>query len=347
MSAAEDAPRRGPRWGLYAPFLLLGVIAAAWSGGWWWAADKASQTVDVWLAREAARGRTYACGERTVGGYPFRIEIDCRNPTARWRGGDGETAASAPRFLAVAQVYDPKRVIGELTGPVAIASPDGRKADLSFSTAQSSVAVDGRRFERGSLVIKTPRLVTAEGEIGAAQNFEAHLRRSPDGASGAYDLAMGLDGAVSPWLDLLPAGQGPASLELQVSGTGVGELEPGPMTDRLRAFATGGGQLKVAVARISRGDIAAQAKGDLTLDDKGRANGELSITARGVDDIVRAMAGGGEDEGGMSSLLGLGAKMLGKPDTLDDRPATRYRLKIDRGRVMLGPVRLTRLPPAF
>ena len=345
--SAGDAPRRGMRWGLYGPFIALGVIAAAWSAGWFWAANKASETVNVWLAREAARGRTYACGERTVGGYPFRIEIDCANPTARWRNADGETAASAPRFLAVAQVYDPKRVIGELTGPVAISEPGGQTADLSFSLAQASVAVDGRRFERGSLVIKTPRLVTGDTEIGAAQNFEAHLRRAPDGAAGSYDLAMGLDGVASPFLEMLPAGQGPASLELQVSGTGVGELEPGPMAERLRAFAAGGGQLKVAVARISRGDVAAQAKGDLTLDDKGRANGELTITARGVDDLVRAMAGGGEDDGGMSSLLGLGAKMLGKPDTLDDKPATRYRLKIDRGRVMLGPVRLTRLPPAF
>ena len=344
---AADAPRPRPvGWRIFGPALLLIAAAAAWSGFWFYAAAKAEEAVDVFLKREAARGRVYACGERAMRGYPFRIELDCGNVTARLPGEGGETLASAPRFVALAQVYDPMRLIGELTGPVAITAADGTRADLSFSLAQASAHIDGRRMDRGSLAVAAPRLLVDQQEVAAAKAFEAHLRRTPDGQAGAWDLAASVDGADSPYLALLPAGEGPVAAELQIEARGVGELEPGPLSERLRAFAANGGEVKVAVARLTRGDLAAQAKGDLALDPQGRMDGRLDVTARGIDEIVRSLTGGEEGDG-VSALFGLGAKMLGKPAELDGRPASTYRVKFDKGRVTLGPIKLTRIPPAF
>lgn len=340
------APYRG-RWRIFLPTALLGLAAALWSGFWFVAAHKADEAVGVWLKREAARGRVYDCGERSAGGYPFRIEIDCRNVTVKIPGDGGDIVASAPRFVALAQVYDPKRLIGELTGPVSIASADGGKADLTFAAAQSSARIDDRRFERGSLVLTAPRLVAGETEIGTASRLEAHLRRTPDGEDGAYDLAASLDGGVSPVLDRFSLGSGPVAAELQAEARGVPDLEPGPASKRLRAFAEAGGRITVQVARVSRGDVAAEARGELALDTEGRANGKLDVTARGVDSLARAMLGGEGEGDALSSLLGAGASMFGKKSELDGRPATTYRLKLDKGKVSLGPIRLTRLPPAF
>lgn len=347
-AAGSDLPPKSRRWKLYAPFLALLGFACLWTAFWFWAQGRAGEAVDVWLKREADRGRVYACGSRSVGGYPFRIEIDCENPTARVPADGGEASLAAPRFLAVAQVWDPKRLIGELTGPVTIWGADGTKADLSFSLAQASARIDGRRVERASLVMKTPRLVVGETEIGAAAAFEGHLRRTLGGGEGAYDLAAAVEGAVIPLLDGLPLGNGPVAIELQAQGTGLGPLGPRPMSDRLRAFAGNGGRINLALLRVSRGDIAAQAKGEFGLDVEGRANGGLDVTARGLDGVVRGLAGGGEEKGGMmSQLLGMGVKALGKSAELDGKPATRYRLTLDKGRLSLGPIRLTRLPPAF
>ena len=38
------------------------------------------------LAREAEAGRIYTCGSQTLGGYPFRIEVDCVTAAAEFRG---------------------------------------------------------------------------------------------------------------------------------------------------------------------------------------------------------------------------------------------------------------------
>lgn len=346
-SAAESTPepRRGRRF-VALPFLLLVALAAAWSGGWWWAAGKAGETIDAWLKREADHGRVYACADRRIGGYPFRIEVDCAEPSARIAVEGGEARASAPRFLAVAQVWDPKRVIGELTGPVTFVAPDGRRGELTFSLAQASARADGRRVDRVSVALTTPRASFDGEEVGSAASLEAHLRRAPDQPDGVYDVATTLEGGVSPWLSALPVGAGPVAAEIKARASGLDDFRPGPLSERLKAFAEAGGKVDVGLARIVRGDVAAQATGDLALGTDGRLNGGLDVTARGLDAMVNALLGtDGEDT--MSALLGMGAKMLGKKAELDGKPATRYRLKFDKGRVALGPIKLTRLPPAF
>ena len=343
-SELSSEPRRSRVW-LYLPFALLFVLACAWSAAWYWAAGKAGETIDVWLQREADRGRVYACGGRSIGGYPFRIEVDCADPTARVAVEGGEAHVRAPRFVALAQVWDPKRVIGELTGPVAFTLPDGRKGELSFASAQGSASAEGRRLQRGSLVLGSPRLELDGEEIASAAAFEGHLRRSPETA-GAYDVAATVEGGLSPFVAAFPVGQGPVQIELQAQATELDSQRPGPLAERLRTFAQAGGRVNVTLAKITRGDVAAQAKGDLALDLDGRLNGSVDIAARGVDELINSMVGGGGEDT-VSALLGMGAKMLGKKTELDGKPATRYRLKLDRGRVALGPVKLTRVPPAF
>ena len=345
-TAAPSPDTRRGRWRIFVPTLLLLIAGLGWTGFWFWASARAEEAVDVWLAREAKLGRVYACGERHVGGYPFRIELECRNPSARIAVEGGEATGAAPRFLAVAQIYDPKRLIGELTGPVALTGPDGRKADLSFADAMGSAKVEGRRFERGSLEIKSPRLTTPEGEIGTAAELTIHVRRAPDAPDGTYDLAAAVDQASSSLFDSLPVGSGPVSVEFQARADGLEDFRPGPSGDRLKAFADAGGRVKVALARIARGDVAAEARGEAGLDQQGRIDGSFDVTARGVDELVKSFAGG-EERGGLSSLIGVGAKMLGKPAELDGQAATVYRVALDKGRVRLGPFKLTRLPPAF
>ena len=58
----EQEKRRPRRWLLWLPFALLLVLAAAWSGAWFYAASLAEKKIEEWRAREAQRGRVYACG---------------------------------------------------------------------------------------------------------------------------------------------------------------------------------------------------------------------------------------------------------------------------------------------
>src|SRR5439155_22519914 len=76
MPHAESAPavpRR--RWMLFAPFLVVVVLAAGWSALWFYAAGRAEADLAAWRESERQAGRTQHCASQSIGGYPFRIEF--------------------------------------------------------------------------------------------------------------------------------------------------------------------------------------------------------------------------------------------------------------------------------
>ena len=77
MPDMTPAPRRRPLWRLFIMPALLVVAAAAWSAFWFYAASEAGVRADAWAAQEAKSGRVYACGQRSVAGFPFRFEVRC------------------------------------------------------------------------------------------------------------------------------------------------------------------------------------------------------------------------------------------------------------------------------
>ena len=79
---------------------------------------------------EAEAGRIYGCAATNFGGYPFRIEVACAEPSV----DDRATALSirARNLAAVAQVWDPTLVIGEIEGPMTV-SPLGGCAECGLT----------------------------------------------------------------------------------------------------------------------------------------------------------------------------------------------------------------------
>src|ERR1700760_3109023 len=81
MSYIDDAPRRRPLWPVFiAPVLVL-ILAIAWTAFWFYAASQVDVQADAWRAREAKSGRVFDCGQRSVAGFPFRLEVRCDAPS--------------------------------------------------------------------------------------------------------------------------------------------------------------------------------------------------------------------------------------------------------------------------
>ena len=147
MSDMTLAPRRRPLWRLFIMPVLLLIAAAAWSVFWFYAASQAEVTADAWRAREAKSGRVYDCAERSVAGFPFRLEVRCDGASVSLQSQTAEQAATQAaitaklgEILVVAQVYDPKLLIAEFTAPATI-SERGQPPSMvvNWSKARSSV----------------------------------------------------------------------------------------------------------------------------------------------------------------------------------------------------------------
>src|SRR5215212_1485465 len=100
--------RHGRFW-LYPPFVLLLLVAIAWSVAWFVIRNRTAAALDTMLANEARAGRQWTCADRSVGGFPFRIDVVCSALTLR----RGDVSASFGRVEAVAQVYQPRHIITE------------------------------------------------------------------------------------------------------------------------------------------------------------------------------------------------------------------------------------------
>ena len=60
--------------------ILIGVAIALcllWTGGWFALRHYVGGRIDGLEAHAAAEGATLACGDRSIGGFPFRFDVTC------------------------------------------------------------------------------------------------------------------------------------------------------------------------------------------------------------------------------------------------------------------------------
>lgn len=350
MPADTPPPRRRRRrLGLYLPFLILALLAVGWSVAWFFIRERARSGLDEWVAAEAVSGRRWSCADRSFGGYPFRIEIGCSDFTI----DRPDVHASIGRLLVVSQLYDPRHVIAEATGPLRIiAGPNRVEGD--WRLLQASVILRERGFERISLVVDSPTAsIIAPGATTldvASRRFEAHLRPDPATAT-TFDLALRGDGAVIPGLDVLVGGQEPADVQIGVEVTEADDLPARPLWGELERWRVASGRVQLKKLTMSKGPRRAEATGSLGIDAEHRPQGQVQIAAIGLGGLLGRLAGGS----GIGGAL-LGA-LLGTPEP-DAAPAAAGSapglkrlppLRLDGGRLYIGPLPIPgiRIPPLY
>ena len=185
--ASLTTPRTSSRtWPIALPVAFLALLGALWSGFWYYASAQAETTVAAWRGHEADAGRTYNCSHAGFGGYPFRIEYTCADPAV-----DDRTASLAIRarnLTAVAQVWDPTLVIGEIVAPLTVA-PLGAApiATIDWSLAQASLRGRPGAPERLSIVLDKPNLAAsapgAAAPLVKAEHAEFHVQFAANSTS--------------------------------------------------------------------------------------------------------------------------------------------------------------------
>src|ERR1700744_167994 len=188
MSDPVSAPRRRPLWGVFVAPVLLLIAAVAWSGFWLYSASKVDSATDAWREREAKSGRIYDCANRSVAGFPFRLEVRCDNPSVKLVSQTADqTATRTPitarlgQILVVAQIYAPKHLIPEFTAPATISDPaDQLSTTANWRTARASVVGLPGVPERASLVFDDPTIARLDGSnatpLAGAKHVELHGR---------------------------------------------------------------------------------------------------------------------------------------------------------------------------
>lgn len=339
-------PQRLSRFWLYTPFVLLALLALAWSAAWFLIRGRIADGLDAWLAAETAAGRQWTCADRALGGYPFRIEVSCSELRLQ---GEGLSGSFGP-VRAVAQVYQPRHAIVLLAGPLRLG--DGRvTATAEWRRFEASVRVAQGGLRRASVVAQAPRLRIAglpEDLVLTGDSLSLHLRPNPSrAAEAAVDVAVSAAGARVPPLDALVGGAEPANLQIDLTATEADAFAGGFGIGEVERWREGGGRIDLLLLSIAKGPRRLEAKGTLRLDEQHRPAGQLALAGTGLDDLIANLAGG-RSGGLLGALLGQAAKPQGPgggAPALTPLPPVR----LDDGRVALGPFTVpnARLPALY
>lgn len=374
MPGSANAQRRR-RWPLYLPFLLIMILATLWTGAWYYIAARVPQEIADLKAREARAGRIYDCGAQTIGGFPFRIELNCSEPSVQLKDTAPPLLLKSAASLLAWQIYSPSLVIGEFTGPLAIGVPGERASyRANWRLVQASMRASLSGVERVSIVgdgASVDRAGDAPGPaVFRADHVELHGRPTAGSAAGnpAVDLAVQFVAASAPALHPILA----QSLDGDFAGVlhGAAAFAPKPWPVVFKEWQARGGSLDISHVRVQQGDVIAVGEGALNLTARGGLSGQFQVTIVGlatvlqelgvnqavsqgnvgsaIDALDRMLPGLGNiarQNAGAGIVAGLGA--VGQGTTLEGKQAVILPLRFDDGEVRLGPFRLGNIPPLF
>ena len=356
-------------------FIVLALVGG-WIGFWKFAAGRAQQIVDGWRAREAGSGRIYSCGSQSIGGFPFRFEVDCDQVSVLLRNNKPPLEVKAAGLLAVMQVYQPTLMISEFTSPLSIAEP-GHAPDYvaNWKLGESSLRGTPAAPERVSIVFEGINLDRVSG--GARQNLlharriELHGRIAEGSAASnpVIEMVLRLSRASAPGLH--QAAVQPVDADITAVLRGLKDFSPKPWPARLHELQKSGGRIDITQARVKQGETLAVGGGTLSLNDNGRLDGQLRVTVAGLDPFLTAvgaqqmvqtspqmdkLAGalnrlapglGDVARQQASANISSGIKMLGEPTTLEGQQAVTLPLRLDDGAIFLGPIPIGKTPALF
>jgi len=295
MPVMTPAPRRRPLWRLFFMPVLVLIAAIAWSAFWFYAASEVGVRADAWRAQEAKAGRVYDCGNRSVAGYPFRLEVRCEDASvalvSQTAGAQAPFIARLGEILVVAQIYDPKLMIAEFKAPATIADRGAAPSLMvNWKTARSSVVGLPALPQRASLVFEEPAIdrinASTQTLLARAGHVELHGRLAEETTSENPVIETVLEVRGGSVQEVHPVLAAPFDVDVRTKLTGLKDISPKPWPQRFRELQAAGGHVEIVQSRIQQGDLVAVSAGTLSLNANGRIDGELQMTVAGLEKIV-------------------------------------------------------------
>jgi hypothetical protein len=374
-SRSRSARRRSRRF--IGTLVLFLSLIGGWSYFWYYAAGKAEVVIDGWRAREAKSGRLYSCGSQSIGGYPFRFEVDCQKASAVFQSNQPPIELKASGILVTAQIYQPNLLISEFHGPLTIA--DTGKAPnivVNWKLAQSSVRGTPTAPERGSIAVDKPVVERINGNnrqnVLRAQRIEVHGRIFEGTVTNkpVIETVVRLNALSAP--ELHPAAAAPFDADVTAVLRGLKDFDPKPWPARFREIQAADGRIDITQARMQQGETIAVGEGSLSLNVNGRLQGQLRVTVANVEPFLAAIGapqivqnspnmdklsgaldrlvpglGNVARQQANSSNLSLGINLLGEQATLEGQRAVTLPLRFDDGAVFLGLIKVGNTPALF
>jgi hypothetical protein len=314
------------------PLVVIGLAIGGWSGVWAWGSNRAEDAIQRWLAAEAANGRVIQCGERSRGGYPFRMEITCSKPMVELR--DEARPYQTYRFetlKVVSQIWSPGHVISEWTGPMTVVTEgDPSVTTATWRLAQASAQLQIGGYDSSNAVIDGLEVVRDGVVRVKAARSELHTRPNrTDPVS--IDVVASLKQATFAARPMAPV-----DAEIQFVARKLLRTPSRPQVLPVRQWMAAGGAVDLVLLRLVQGPAVAVAKGTLRLTPEGKPDGEIELRVANVEAALQATGLGAT----LGPLAAGAITMASRPTDVEGKPGRIFTLRAADGRLQVGPLRI-------
>lgn len=345
----SDTPVRHSRRGLVFPFVLVGVLLAAWTGWWFYLADQVETRLAVQTESLRAAGWQVKHEPASVGGWPFRVRVAF--PAADVVAPSGHGVA-ASELVAEANAWNP--------GHWVVLAPDGL---ILTRAGKGQVAVEGEalrmsvshlrdRFPDLRIELARPTFTPVAGAdpfpLASAERIELYTRPHLTDGEAATDemdvlfrLTDGRGRAGGPVEGATREGR--LSAEVEATIERASRLRGVDSAGVFAAWTEAGGRFVAVKGRLQAGESSATISSDaLWARADGRLEGRLALTAERPGEAIAGLAG--SRSGAVNRVGAAGAAAAA--GVQGDRPMDLVLLFSD-GRTWLGPFALAPAPKLF
>jgi hypothetical protein len=344
-----DMPSRHSRRGLFAPFIIVGVLLAAWTGWWFYLTSQIETRLEGQVEALRQDGWTVTHAAVTTTGWPFRARVSIPHADILAPSGHG---IAAPELVAEANAWNPDRWV--------VVAPDG----LTLTRAgkgKVGIGGDGLRLSVSQLDARFPDLraemirptFTAHADaepfpIASAERIQLETRpHLTDGqpSSDEMDVLFVLTEARGRPGGPVEGATRQGRLTAQVEAT-IGEASQLRGMDSAGVFAAwtaAGGRFTGVRGRLQAGDSTAILSSDALLAGAdGRLQGSLAVTAERPMAAIAGLAGSRSGAVNRAGAAGAAAATAAS----GERPVDLV-VQFRDGRTWLGPFALAPAPRLF
>jgi hypothetical protein len=349
----ETPPARHSRKGLYAPFILVLIVLAGWTGWWFYLTRQIDTRLEAQVQTLRQGGWTVRYDDKTITGWPFRTHVVLDRLVIGMPSGH---ALAAPELTAEANAYQPtKWVVVAPQGLVLTRAGKGEVAVKGDAIRMSASGID-QRWPNLALEMVNPIFTTQTGAepfpIARAERIELYARPHLEGSTLPADdvdvmfrLVGGQGRADGPVEGFAQDGYLTTQLEAVIGRASLLKTG-GDAAGVFSAWTRAGGAFRDVRGDLQAGDSRATLTSDLLkADANGRLTGQVELQAQkplpALSGLMATRQGPANRIGAAGAAAAAGAAQATGQEQL---PLT---LVFRDGRTWLGPFPLAPAPKLF
>jgi hypothetical protein len=324
--------------------LLLLVLFAAYTALWFYVANRMTDEIAQWAARERQHRLDVSWDLLRVRGYPLAYRIEANGLHVRDLMPGRAAELLVPQVQASANPWNFRSwTIETPAGLTALAGPSGSpRAKLTASTAAGNVAIDAERDIAVTLELEQPVLLGGERIAARDVVISATLPQEPPHNHDEPALSLAVE-ASDLQLPNVPAPFRGTVDELAFDLTVLGPVPNLPPREAAEAWRDAGGTIEVEKVTARSGDLAVTGSGTFALDRDLQPEAAFSGSVEGYDRLIAGLSEAGILPPGGSVLARLGLSLLARPGA-GGQSQIKTSFAIQNGEMTLGPLSLGAAP---